>query len=140
LNREIYKSGTLTLFCQAESNMRHDDNRKPWISPTRSETLSMPGSYLSRSWEVSSVPDGVLSGGTGKGNRNPVIYADEKSDIPIVPKKLPNNGCFCPAEAMEGRGIATGKANKNPACRTQSRVSASMGLERSTRTRQATAA
>ena len=109
--------------------MRHDDNRKPWISPTRSETLSMPGSYLSRSWEVSSVPDGVLSGGTGKGNRNPVIYADEKSDIPIVPKKLPNNGCFCPAEAMEGRGIATGKANKNPACRTQSRVSASMGLE-----------
>jgi len=109
--------------------MRHDDNRKPWISPTRSETLSMPGSYLSRSWEVSSVPDGVLSGGTGKGNRNPVIYADEKSDIPIVPKKLPNNGCFCPAEVMEGRGIATGKAVDAPACRTQSRVSASMGLE-----------
>ena len=79
------KSGTLTLFCQAESNMRHDDNRKPWISPTRSETLCMPGSYLSRSWEVSSVPDGTRTGGTEKGNRNTVIYADEKSDIPIVP-------------------------------------------------------
>lgn len=68
-------------------------NRKPDDSPTRSETLSMPGSYLNRSWEVSSVPDGVLSGGAGKGNRNPAIYADEKSDIPIVPSKLPNNGC-----------------------------------------------
>jgi len=60
----------------------------------------MLGSYLSRSWEVSSVPDGTMSGGTGKGNRNPVIHADKKSDIPIVPKKLPNNGC-CPAEVME---------------------------------------
>ncbi len=80
----------------------------------------MPGSYLSRSWEVSSVPDGVTSGGAGKGNRNPVIHADEKSDIPIVPTKSPNNGC-CPAEAMEGRGIATEKAKENPACRTQSR-------------------
>ena len=68
-------------------------------------------------------------GGAGKGNRHPVIYAGEKSDIPIVPTKSPNNGCCCPAEAMEGRGIATGKVNKNPACRTQSRVSASMRLE-----------
>ena len=109
--------------------MRHDDNRKPWISPTPPATLCAPGSYLSRSWEVSSVPDGTISGGAGKGNRNPVIYADEKSDIPIVPTKLPNKGCCCPAEAMEGRGIATGKVNKNPACRTQSRVSASMGLD-----------
>ena len=66
------KSGTLTLFCQAESNMRHDDNRKPWISPTRSETLCTPGSYLSRSWEVSSVPDGTMSGGTGKNRINSI--------------------------------------------------------------------
>lgn len=61
----------------------------------------MPGSYFCRSWEGSSVPDGAMSGGAGKGNRNPVIHADEKSEIPIVPKKLPNNGCCCPAEAME---------------------------------------
>ena len=103
MNREINKSGTLTLVCQAESNMRHNDNRKPWISPSPPATLCTPGSTFCRSWEVSSVPDGTMSGGTGKGNRNPVIYADEKSDIPIVPTKLPNNGC-CPAEAMEGRG------------------------------------
>ena len=89
----------------------------------------MPGSYLSRSWEVSSVPDGATSGGTGKGNRNPVIYAGEKSDISIVPKKLPNNGRCSPAEAMEGRGIAAGNAFDFPARRTLSRGSASKGIE-----------
>ena len=74
----------------------------------------MPGSYLSRSWEVSSAPAGTLPGRAGKGNRNPAIHADEKSDIPIVPKNSPNNGC-CPAEVMEGRGIAAGKAFDSPA-------------------------
>ena len=63
-----------------------------------------------------------------RGNRNPAIHADEKSDTPIVPKNSPNNGCR-PAEVMEGRGIAAGKAGGKPACRTQSRVSASKGLE-----------
>ena len=122
------KSGTPTLLRQAEGNIPTGVNRKPEGSPTRSETLSMPGSYLSRSWEVSSVPDGISSGGAGKGNRNPAIHADEKSDIPIVPRKSPNHGCS-PAEAMEGRGIAAGNAFDSPACRTQSRVSASMGFE-----------
>ena len=88
----------------------------------------MPGSYLSRSWEVSSVPDGTSSGGAGKGNRNPAIHADEKSDIPIGPKNSPNNGCS-PAEATEGRGIAAGNAFDSPARRTQSRESASKGIE-----------
>ncbi len=69
-----------------------------------------------------------MSGGTGKGNRNPVIHAAERSDIPIGPRKLPNKGC-CPAEAMEERGIAAGNAEEDPARRTQSRVSASMGIE-----------
>ena len=30
------------------------------------------------------MPDGVLSGGAGKGNRNPAIHTVEKSDAPIV--------------------------------------------------------
>ena len=67
----------------------------------------MPGSYFCRSWEVSSVPDGTMSGGTGKGNRNPVIYADEKSDIPIVPTKLPNNG------VLPGCGVDGGKGDSH---------------------------
>ena len=74
------------------------------------------------------MPDGRMSGGAEKGNRNPAIHADEKSDTPIVPKKSPNKGC-CPAEAMEGRGVAEGNANDDPACRTQSRESASTGIE-----------
>ena len=74
----------------------------------------MPGSYLSRSWEVSSVPDGTLSGGTGKGNRNPVIYADEKSDIPIVPKKLPNKGCMLPGGADGGKGESSREGRREP--------------------------
>ena len=37
------------------------------------------------------MPDEAKSGGTGKvGDRNPVINAAEKSDAPVVPKKLPN--------------------------------------------------
>lgn len=96
----------------------------------------MPGSYLHRSWEISSVPDGALSGGAGKGNRNPAIYADEKSDAPIVPKKPPNNGQAsssweaCLAEEVEGRGAAKGNADESTACRTPSRESALTGLER----------
>jgi group II intron reverse transcriptase/maturase len=70
----------------------------------------------------------MLLGGAGKGNRNPAIDADEKSDAPIVPKKPPNKGK--PAEVVEGRGAAEGNADESPACRTPSRESASLGLER----------
>lgn len=87
----------------------------------------MPGSYLHGSWEISSVPDGILSGGTEKGNRNSAIYAVEKSDTPIVSKKPANNDR--PAEVVEKRGVAKGNAEEPPAGRTQSRVTASMGLE-----------
>lgn len=82
-------------------------------------------SDLNRSWEISSAPG--KPGGAGKGNRNPAIDADEKSDAPVVPGKLPNKGQ--PAEAVEERGAAKGNAQGDPARRTQSRASASMGLE-----------
>ena len=73
--------------------------------------------------------------GTGKVNdRNPVINAIEKSDMPIVPKKLPNKRERSSAEVMEGRGIVRRNANKSPAPQTQScdgstKNRASMGLE-----------
>jgi RNA-directed DNA polymerase len=89
----------------------------------------MPGNFLHRSWEISSVPVAVGAGGAEKANgRNPAIYAGEKSDTPVLPGKLPNKG-IGPAEAVEGSGVAKGNANESPACRTQSRESASMGLE-----------
>jgi hypothetical protein len=62
----------------------------------------MSGSNLHRSWEVSTVPVN-LAGGAGKvNNRTPAIYAVEKSDTPIVSKKLPNKAR--PAAGVEKRG------------------------------------
>lgn len=83
---------------------------------------------MRRSWEISTVPDGEVSGGAGKGNRNPAIHAAEKSDAPVVPKKPPNKGK--PAEEVEGRGAAKGNAEESPASRTPCRTSALTGLER----------
>ena len=115
-NQEI---GMLTELTITEGNMVHGDNRKSCTDPARSKTLSMLGSDLHRSWEVSTVPDGLKSGGTGKGNHNPVINAVEKSDTPIVSKKLPNKAR--PAEGVEKRGVAKGSVIEFPICRTQSR-------------------
>ena len=118
------------LLSEAEGNTEHDVNRKSCSDPTRSKTLSTPGSLLHGSWEISSVPEPRGTGGTGKAkSRNPVVHADEKSDTPVVPKKPSNNGDD-PAEVVEGRGVAKGNVDKNPASRTQSRNSCvSMGLE-----------
>lgn len=94
----------------------------------------MSGSLLHGSSEISLVSGAVWSDGIGKVNdRNPIIYADEKSDTFIVPKKLSNNGGKL-AETMEGRRVAKGNADESPATRTQSRDGAnkdraSMGLE-----------
>ena len=114
----------------SEDNTGHGVTRQSCSDPARSETLRMSGSDLHGSWEISSVPTPRGVGGTGKAqSHNPVVHADEKSDTPIVPKKPPNNGGD-PAEVVEGRGVAKGNVNKNPASRTQSRNScASMGLE-----------
>lgn len=51
----------------------------------------MLGSLLYGSWEISAVPPAVAGGGAGKAkSRTPAIYADEKSDAPIRPKKSSN--------------------------------------------------
>ena len=123
-------SGMPTLLSEAEGHMVRNDNRKSCANPTRSQTLCMSGCLSHGSSEISSVPGGSWPGGTGKVNdRNPVIDANEKSDTPVVPKKLPNKGAN-PAEAMEGRGVAKGNANESPASRTLSRDKrASSGLE-----------
>ena len=78
-----YKSGMPTPYPLVEGNTQQGATREPCCDPARSETLSMSGSYLHRSWEVSSVSDGTLSGGAGKGNRNPATHTGEKSDAPI---------------------------------------------------------
>ena len=124
------ESGMPTLLSEAEGNTVHDDNRKSCTDPTRSENLCMSGSLLHGSSEISSVSGATGPDGAGKVNdRNPAIYADEKSDTPIVPKKPSNQG-ISPAERVEGRGVAKGNADESSASRTQSRNhDASMGLE-----------
>ena len=114
----------------SEGNTEHDVKRKPCFDPARSETLSMSGSDLHGSWEISSVPEPRGTGGTGKAqSHNPVAHAGEKSDTPVVPEKSSNKGDD-PAETVEGRGVAKGNVSKNPAPRTPSRIKvASMGLE-----------
>jgi transposase len=83
----------LYLLSEAEGNMTQDANRKLCVDPARSETLCMSGSFLHRSWEISSVPGPQGTGGKGKAeSRNPVVYADEKSDTPIRAEKPPNKG------------------------------------------------
>ena len=122
------ESGMPTELKVTEGNTEHGVKRKSCADPTRSKTLSMLGSDLHGSWEISAVPRAARLGGTGKvEDRNPVIDVAEKSDIPVVPKKPPNEGR--PAEAVEGRGVAEGNAGEAPAGRTQSRETASKGLE-----------
>lgn len=64
--------------------------------------------------------------------RNPVTDADEKSDMPIVPRKPANKAKpqSNAAEWVEGRGVTKGNADRRPASWTQSRIhDASTALE-----------
>ena len=128
MNREIFKSGMPTLFLYAEGHTCEGAIASPLHDPAPPATLSMSGSYLHRSWEISSVPEEVRSGGAGKGNHTSAADADEKSDASVVPEKPPNKGQ--PAEAEEGREAAKGNADESPAHWTPSRESALTGLER----------
>jgi RNA-directed DNA polymerase len=124
------ESGMPTSLSETEGNTGYGVNRKSCHDPARSQTLSMLGSLLHRSWEISSATAATTAAGAGKAEgRNPATYTDEKSDTPKVPENLSNKGPG-PAEAVEGRGVAKGNADEIPAPRTQSRIScASMGLE-----------
>ena len=118
-----------TKLAITECNTDHGVTREPRPDPARSKTLSMLGSDLHGSWDISSVPEAPESGGTGKAqSHNPVVYAGEKSDTSVVPEKPSNKGK--PAEMVEERDVAKGNVSKNPANRTPSRNKrASMGLE-----------
>jgi group II intron reverse transcriptase/maturase len=75
----------------------------------------------------------LVSDVSGKADgRTPDIRAGEKSDACVVPMNDSNNGggsTPTPAENREGRRAAKGNAVGPPAPRTQSRISASTGLD-----------
>ena len=129
-----YSFGAPTLLSEAEGNTGEGATREPPPGSTRSETLSMRRSSLYRNWDISSVPaERLVAGGSGKAIRHtPDIHAGEKSDACVVPMNDLNNGVAskpAPAEGREGRRAAKRIAEQSPAPRTQSRTSASTGLD-----------
>ena len=58
----------------------------------------------------------------------PSMYADEKSDEVVVPRKRPNKGRQLPAEVVEGRASPEGNSRQAAVVRTLSRGATSIRL------------
>src|SRR5882672_12918559 len=85
-------------------------------------------SSLRGTWEVSPVP-GLVPGRLGKAKAGtPSMYADEKSDEVVVPRKRPNKGRQLPAEVVEGRASPKGNSRQAAVVRTLSRDVTSIRL------------
>jgi hypothetical protein len=75
--------------------------------------------------------EAAMTEATGKANsRKPVASSPEESDGNIVPEKSANKGAASLAESMEGRTPTERSSRQEAAHWTQSRVSASNGLDR----------
>jgi hypothetical protein len=61
-------------------------------------------------------------------NRTPSMYAGEKSDEVVVPRKRPNKGRQLPAEVVEGRASPEGNSRQAAVVRTLSRAATSIRL------------
>ena len=71
----------------------------------------------------------TCAGPAREGNgRTPSMYADEKSDEVVVPRKRPNKGRQLPAEVVEGRASPEGNSRQAAVVRTLSRVTTSIRL------------
>jgi hypothetical protein len=71
----------------------------------------------------------TCAGPAREGNsRTPSMYADEKSDEAVVPRKRPNKGGQLPAEVVEGRASPEGNSRQAAVVRTLSREATSIRL------------
>ena len=71
----------------------------------------------------------TCAGPAREGNsRTPSMYADEKSDEAVVPRKRPNKGRQFPAEVVEGRASPEGNSRQAAVVRTLRRVATSTRL------------
>src|SRR5712671_6947223 len=71
----------------------------------------------------------IRHGTAREGNsRTPSVYADEKSDEAVVPRKRPNKGRQLPAEVVEGRASPEGNSRQAAVVRTLSRDTTSIRL------------
>jgi RNA-directed DNA polymerase len=132
LSSEIKSSGTPTGLTPTEGNIERGDRREPCSSPAESKTLCTRGSSLRWNREIPSVPfaDGAMGRSEKVNSRTSDMYADGKSDGPIVPEKQPNNRGLMPrAEAVEERGPTKGNTAQTAVARTQGRGATSIGLD-----------
>lgn len=133
LSCEIKLSGTPTLLSEAEGNTVGSVICEAPVGPAQSETLCTCGNSLHGNREIPEIPSS--DGGEGRsgkaGCQTPDMYVSGKSDGCIVPKKLSNKGRDdLPAEAVEERRPTKGNVRQTAAVRTQSRGTASIGLQR----------
>ena len=131
LSSEIKCSGTPTLLSCAEGNTEQDVMRESCSGPAESKTLCMRGNSLRGNRDIPSVPadDGSVGRSEKVSSRTSDMYADGKSDGPIVPEKPPNDdGPVSSAEVVEERGPTEGNTDETAAARTQSRSTTSIGL------------
>ena len=106
--------------------MRHGEYGMDLAQSETSCTWRRP---LYGTWEISLVPGPLCPGRFRKANgRTLDMYAGEKSDWAIVPKKRANKGRQLPAEFVEGRARPKGNSRRAAAVRTQSRGTASIWL------------
>ena len=71
----------------------------------------------------------TCAGPAREGNsRTPSMYADEKSDEAVVPRKRPNKGRQLPAEVEEGRASPEGNSRQAAVVRTLGRDATSLRL------------
>ena len=71
----------------------------------------------------------TCTGPAREGNsRTPSMYADEKSDEAILPRKRPNKGRQLLAEVVEGRASPKGNSGQAAVVRTLSRATTSIRL------------
>ena len=132
LSSEIKSSGTPTLLTCAEGHIGPGDSCESSSSPAESKTLCKRGNSLRGNREIPSVPfaDGAVGRSEKVDSQTSDMYADGKSDGPIVPRKPPNNcGPVLCAEAVEGRGSTKGNTVQTAVARTQGRSTASIGLD-----------
>ena len=128
---EINVSEVPTLLSSAEGNIGCGVKRESYSDPAESKTLCMRGSSLHGNREVPPVPsaDGAMGRSEKANGRTSDVYADGKSDGPIVPEKLPNNdGADSSAEMVEERGPTKGSTSQAAVAQTQRRSTTSIGL------------
>src|SRR5260370_16302810 len=71
----------------------------------------------------------TCAGPAREGNsRTPSMYADEKSDEAVVPRKRPNKGRQLPAEVVEGRASPEGNSRQAAVVRPPTRTPPSLPL------------